>query len=193
MYVGTCAKTPWNMKTLAANFLDDRWTINDVVLRAEVERMALDIEKNLTEEERAFHVNRRLESTRMKGFEKGSSLAPTFEKEEEQLKIKQMDMTKKEKELEMKLKEITERENEVSRKEVSLAQNGVDSVAYQREALMEMRMGKLRDILKIEQKITPRFGVTKAEMVDDIMKAQGISDEVIEPVIVEKEVEPVAG
>ena len=169
---GQLAKTPHNVRVLAANYRDHKWKIMDPVQDAEIKALSDKLWEGLTPDQRTF------EESRIKGANtnaSGGKLVNAEGKTPEELALEEEKKVLRHRELKLR-----ERENDVDRKETTLAgsvtkavQEGKVITKHVLPELQAMKMHEVRRIARSEFNIPYEQTQTKMEIIDQIMKAQG--------------------
>ena len=135
---GAYVELDYNSST---TFYDNKWTIKDPRIRAEVKALADRIEAGLTPDQRAFEQRRRRDLHR-KPYERDDDMrAPmdTVRQNEERIQLSErFDVAQRSRGLDARERDLDEREKRLAEKEQQFAVSHGPSVRYQLHALQEM-------------------------------------------------------
>jgi len=174
VYSARVAKTPHNMRVLAAMYADRMWDIRDKVVDAEVKAMAKSLYDSLTPELKKFN-DERIKDMRRSPWEKADEHAGAPEDTRMEAKILDMDRQEhaaKARELEKREAELAEREAALMGKEIEAASEGLLSVGYTEDALNAMHISKVKNILRTEFDEHPPLTTKKTEYVQMVLQKQ---------------------
>jgi hypothetical protein len=172
---GMLAKTPHNMKTLASNYFDKVFIIDDPLVRAEVEAMANKNRKNMTPEQIAA------DEARIKGMHTskyGGAMKKQRGKTTEDVvnDERERGLRKKEEELNQREAALKDKEAEVGSAIAAKVGEGASLTKYSEESVKEMKFPKLRSIAA-GLKIKEYQKMNKPELEAAILAAQGATEQ----------------